>query len=73
MTGPKLSAEIRNAVYQRAGGRCECQRRNCQHPKELWHPRCTNILREDWGAHQKASGGQPDLSNLEALCRQCRV
>ena len=73
MTAPRLSAEIRNALYQRAGGRCECQRRNCKHPKELWHARCTNILREDWEAHLIASGGEYVLSNLEALCRQCRV
>jgi hypothetical protein len=73
MTEPKLSAEITNALYQRAMGRCECQRMNCKHPKELWHPRCTNILREDWAAHLIDSGGKCALPNLEALCRQCRV
>ena len=29
--------------------------------------------REDWEAHLIASGGEYVLSNLEALCRQCRV
>jgi hypothetical protein len=73
MTEAKIPAEVRNALYQRAAGRCECQKRTCQHPKELWHPRCTNILREDWKGHLIASDGEYGLSNLEALCRQCSV
>ena len=73
MAEPKLTKETRDALYQRAQGRCECQRRNCKHPKEFWHPRCTNSLRDDWGAHLLDSVGEPILRNLEALCKQCCV
>jgi len=72
MPEAKLTKETRQALYQRARGRCECQRGNCKHPKEFWHPRCTNALREDWEAHLIDSVGGPVMRNLEVLCRQCR-
>jgi hypothetical protein len=68
-----FSPSIRETLQRRAGGRCECQKRNCTHPREKRSERCTRSLGSDWEAQRITAGGGYGLSNLEALCKSCYV
>jgi hypothetical protein len=52
MPEPSLSEWTRDALQRRARGRCECQTRNCTHPREKRLERCTRSLGNDGEAHR---------------------
>jgi hypothetical protein len=61
---------VKNSVYYRAGGKCECVR-SCDHHIGT---RCNAVLRGEWYAHyrkEESAGGDNSLSNCEALCQPC--
>ncbi len=62
-----ISEETRQALYQRAGGQCECTMSTCSHHTG----RCTAALRGEWEAHRITAGGAYALSNLRAMCQTC--
>ena len=59
--------ELRDALYTRAGGYCECV--ECaQHSGK-----CTNPLRNDvWEVYRIRAGGPYSPDNTRALCQACR-
>lgn len=62
-----ISDETRKALYKRAGGKCECIMRSCDH-----FGRCTRGLsRGYWDAHHKSRSGGDGLGNLIAMCATC--
>lgn len=64
-----ISAQTRDELYKRAGGRCECRMSVCSH-----HPagqRCPQSLRGAWHAHHRTAGGPDTLDNLLAMCVTC--
>jgi hypothetical protein len=65
-----ISEKIRRELYERAGGRCECTMRVCDH-----HPagqRCPrNLVAGYWDAHHISTTGGDSLSNLIAMCATC--
>jgi len=63
-----VSQATKDALFARAGGRCECQRLSCGH-----RGKCNKPLGNNWHAHHKTAGGPDNLGNLEALCRPCHV
>lgn len=67
-----FSEDVKKAAYARAGGRCECNRKNHNHPSG----RCTRrpASRQDGEFHHIKSvlaGGSDTLSNCEFLCKPC--
>jgi len=58
---------IREDVYARAGGKCECTMKNCSHHTG----RCNAILRGEWEVHRLTAGGAYVLSNVIAMCQAC--
>ena len=64
---------VRQAAYERAGGRCECKRRSCTCHRR--NDRCYKKLRRPhWHAHHRtavSSGGSDTLGNCEILCVEC--
>ena len=67
-----ISQATRDELYKRAGGRCECTMRVCDH-----HPagsRCPHVLLPpSWDAHHRTAGGADDLGNLTAMCGTCHM
>ena len=64
-----ISQSTRKALYDRAGGRCECRMRVCDDPAGQ---RCHRGLSPGyWEAHHKVAGGGDNLSNLIAMCATC--
>jgi hypothetical protein len=64
-----ISQETRSALYKRAGGRCECTMRVCDHPAGQ---RCTrSLVTGYWDAHHRSATGGDTLSNLIAICATC--
>lgn len=65
-------------AWERAGGKCECRRKICGHPRRcnkqlVWDNRKEG-QRGAWEAHHitaVASGGDDTLSNCEILCLEC--
>lgn len=58
----------REALYKRAGGRCECEMRVCSHHTG----RCFKpLVGSKWDAHHKVKGGSDDPGNLTAMCEAC--
>lgn len=58
---------IRDDVYKRAGGKCECRMKTCdQHTG-----RCNAMLRGEWQIHRITAGGAYILSNVIAMCERC--
>lgn len=43
---------LREQVYNRAGGRCECTMLTCGH-----QGRCGAVLRGEWEVHRMSAGG----------------
>jgi len=65
-----ISESTRQALYQRAGGRCECSMSLCKHHRA--GDRCPHYLSLGiWEAHHRTAGGPDTLSNLIALCATC--
>lgn len=62
-----ISQEIRNNLYQRAGGKCECTMKICTHHTG----RCNQNLGSNWEAHHRTAGGPDNLGNLIAMCATC--
>jgi hypothetical protein len=63
-----ISEETKKALYQRAGGRCECTMKICDHGGN----RCNRGLSPGyWEAHHRVAGGPDTLSNLIAMCATC--
>lgn len=63
-----ISQETRKALYKRAGGRCECTMKVCDHSGR----RCNRGLSSGyWDAHHRTAGGPDSLSNLIAMCATC--
>lgn len=65
-----VSESIKQDLYRRAGGRCECQMRVCSH--HTAGARCPRGLSPGyWDAHHRTAGGPDTLSNLIAMCATC--
>jgi hypothetical protein len=62
-----LSQKMRDDLFTRAGGKCECTMRGCGHHSG----RCNAMLRGGWEAHRMTAGGPYILSNLVAMCQTC--
>jgi len=63
-----ISEETKKALFQRAGGRCECTMQVCDHSGR----RCGRGLSAGyWEAHHRTAGGPDTLSNLIAMCATC--
>lgn len=60
------SPKLRERVYARAGGRCECRLRSCGH---LGH--CSSALRDDWILYRTNASAPYVLSNVIGLCHAC--
>jgi len=58
---------IREDVYARAGGKCECTMSTCSHHSG----RCSAMLRGEWEVHRTIAGGPYILSNIKAMCQTC--
>ena len=69
-----FSETVKDVVYRRCGGRCECRR---EHPgKTAPHHggRCPATFTRGggkWNAHHISASGPDIASNCEALCLQC--
>ncbi len=63
----KATQELRDAVYKRAGGRCECTMKSCSRHAG----RCTAELRGEWEVHRLSAGGAYALSNVIGMCQMC--
>jgi hypothetical protein len=65
---------IKQAAYERAGGRCECTRGH-EGQMNVFHRggRCpTNVPQSGgWEAHYVSAGGGDTLENCEVLCARC--
>ena len=62
-----VSDAIRKELYRRAGGRCECTMKVCDH-----QGRCTRGLSPGyWDAHHRVADGPDTLGNLIAMCATC--
>ena len=57
---------IRDEVFNRAGGRCECTMKICGHSG-----RCTARLHGEWEVHRLTAGGPYVLSNVLGMCQTC--
>jgi hypothetical protein len=60
---------IRQKVFERAGGRCECRR-----SLHLHIVRCDHPLLGDWAVHQSVPGpveGIDPMRNVQGLCVEC--
>jgi hypothetical protein len=67
-----LTDEVRQALYNRARGQCECTMTVCRH--HIAGMRCSNrLIKGYWEAHRRVAGGAYTLSNLIAMCDQCHV
>ncbi len=68
-----ITREIRRKLFGRAGGRCECEMRVCNHhPPGIFGPRrCPHTLTHGWEAHHRWAKGPNNLGNLIAMCATC--
>jgi hypothetical protein len=57
---------LRDDVYSRGEGRCECTIKGCGHSG-----RCSGLLRGEWEIYRIEPGGPFTLSNVVALCEAC--
>ncbi len=58
---------IRELVYKRGGGKCECMEEVCSH-----HTGCCNaMLRGEWGVHRTDPEGAYTPNNVVAMCQEC--
>ena len=65
-----VSQATRQALYQRARGRCECTMSLCSHHRA--GTRCPHGLSPGyWEAHHRSASGGDTPSNLIAMCATC--
>lgn len=57
---------LRDDVFKRAGGRCECTMKVCGH-----EGRCPAVLRGEWEVHRRIAGGDYTLSQVLGMCQLC--
>lgn len=57
---------LREDVYERAGGQCECRMLSCGHTG-----RCPTMLRGEWEVHRLSAGGEYVPSNVIGMCQTC--
>lgn len=62
-----LTPKVRQELFERAGGKCECIMVSCSHHVL----RCNARLGDNWEAHRVTAGGPYALSNLKAMCPRC--
>ena len=63
-----ISQATRKELYARAGGRCECTMRVCDHTGR----RCSRGLSTGyWDAHHRNASGPDTVGNLIAMCATC--
>lgn len=62
-----ISQGTRQALYDRAGGQCEC-RMQCSHHAGR---RCPHKLSPGWEAHRRVAGSDYTIGNLIAMCVTC--
>jgi hypothetical protein len=63
----QATQELRDAVYNRAGGKCECTMGACSHHTG----RCNAMLRGEWEVRRITAGGAYTLSNVKGMCQTC--
>jgi len=70
MANETLTPQVRQALFNRAGGRCECTMAVClDHAPNV---RCNKTLTTgQWDAHRKQKSGVYELWNLTAMCKEC--
>lgn len=62
----------RKALYNRAGGRCECRMNLCSHHSA--GERCPrSLVSGDWKTHHRITGVVNSLNNLVAMCATCHM
>ena len=61
------SQDLRDGVYDRANGRCECTMQ-CSHHRGA---RCPHGLRGPWEVHRISAGGAYTFSNVKGMCQTC--
>jgi len=68
-----FSESVKDEVFQRCGGRCECTREHTGLPAPHHGGRClTTFTRHGaWHAHHINANGPAIASNCEALCIPC--
>ena len=70
-----FSDSIKAQALQRSGGRCECDRQQCNHPRQYVGGRCTRRVTQATAEfhhlHAQAAGGGDTLSNCQVLCKEC--
>lgn len=59
---------LRDEVYKRANGVCECTMKTCKHHEGR---RCHVKLTGEWHIHHIVAGGPDVLSNVKGLCPEC--
>jgi len=67
-----FSQTVKDQAYRRAGGKCECEMKNCS--KHRSGSRCNASLANGWHAHHihsQAANGPDTLSNCLAMCVAC--
>jgi len=64
-----VTQSIKDALYKRAGGRCECTMRVCSH--HAAGIRCPNKLTGEWNVHHRTTTGPDNLGNITAMCIRC--
>jgi 5-methylcytosine-specific restriction endonuclease McrA len=61
---------IKDAAFRRAGGKCECVRKNHAHKGRCAKP-LTRSTAQFHHIHAQSMGGHDGLSNCEVLCLTC--
>jgi hypothetical protein len=64
-----ITKKERLALFEKAGGRCECRSNRCRHhaPGE----RCTQELGDGWDAYYMRGSNGTGADNLVAFCAIC--
>lgn len=62
----QASQQLRDDVYKRAKGKCECEMKLCGHSG-----RCAADLRGSWEVHRPTAGGPYALSVVIGMCQTC--
>ena len=70
-----FSETVKDSVFARCGGRCECHREHTGQSAPHHGGRCHNTFTRHgaWEAHHIIAGGPDTASNCEALCQSCHV
>lgn len=61
---------LKDALYKRANGHCECKMRSCDHHRA--GSKCPRSLVPGyWQVHRLNTSGDYTLSNTKAYCKTC--